>query len=415
LRLPSDCQGSREYDFHGDSPDRIEQHGCRTIGRWLILPADPMPLVSIIIRNFNYGSFLKDALDSALAQTYREVEVIVVDDGSTDNSREILRDYQDRCRIVLQQNGGEGAAVNVGFRHARGVIILYLDADDVLFPATVSTVVAVWAPAVARVHFRGWIMSADGRLFGAAVPSFEVPSLSLEEQLEQFGEAVSGSQSCNAYAAWALRRILPLAANEWIRSPDAYLNALTTAQGETRLIQSPLVACRRHARNLSLGNSQSVAHRDHIVLVHPRQNEAVRRLIGDDRWAKVKLCYPTTHWLHRILCFRLNPHHPFAGDRLTSLMVAAARAIAHRPHINISRQIFLFCGMLVMAAMPRAVLRRLLQVLLYAARRTAMPRAVSHGTPIPGETEVRHWRLIHGVDSMGRPRQVAGGTRVDAA
>jgi glycosyltransferase involved in cell wall biosynthesis len=374
-----------------------------------------LPLVSIIIRNFNYGRFLRDALDSALAQTYREVEVIVVDDGSTDNSREILVAYQNRCRIVLQQNGGEGAAVNVGFHHARGLIIIYLDADDVLFPETASAVAAVWAPSVARVHFRGWFMSADGRLFGAAVPSFEVPSLSLEEQLEQFGQVVSGSQSCNAYAAWALRRILPLAANEWMRAPDTYLNALTTAQGETRLIQSPLVACRRHACNLSLCNSQSIGYRNDIVLVHPRQNEAVRRLIGDDRWAKVRICYPTTHWLNRILCFRLNPNHPFAGDRLTSLMVAAARAIAHRPHIRISRQIFLFCGMLVMASMPRAALRRLLRPLVYAAWRTGLPWAVSRATPIPGEIEVRHWRAIHGVDSMGHHRQDTDIKRVEAA
>ena len=374
-----------------------------------------MPLVSIIIRNFNYGCFLRDALDSSLAQTYPEVEVIVVDDGSTDNSHAILLDYENRCRIVLQQNGGEGAAVNAGFRHARGLIILFLDADDVLFPETVSTIVALWAPAVARVHFRGWIMSVDGRLFGAAVPSFEVPALSLEDQLEQFGQVVSGSQSCNAYAAWALRRILPLAADEWMRAPDAYLNALTTAQGETRLIQSPLVACRRHACNLSLCNSQSIGYRDDIVLIHPRQNEAVRRLIGDARWAKVRPYYPTYHWLNRILCFRLNPNHPFAGDRLTSLMVAAAHAIVHRPHTGSARRIFLLCGMLVMASMPRAVLRRLLRPLLYAARRTALPWAVARAAPIPGEIEVRHWRAIHGVQAMGRHRQITGIQSVEAA
>ncbi len=374
-----------------------------------------MPLVSIIIRNCNYGCFLRDALDSALAQTYEDVEIIAVDDGSTDDSRDILLEYQGRCRIVLQQNGGEGAAVNSGFRHARGAIILYLDSDDVLFPESVASVVAVWTPAVARVHFRGWIMSADGKLFGAAVPCFEVPSLSLEEQLERYGQVVSGSQSCNAYAAWALRRILPLATQEWMRAPDAYLNALTTAQGETRLIQAPLVACRRHAYNLSLRNSQSIAVRDDIVLIHPRQNEAVRRLVGEDRWAKFRLCYPTIHWLNRILCFRLNPNHPFVGDRRIALMVAATRAIAHRRHISLSRRLYLFCGMLVIASLPRALLRRLLRPLLDAARQTALPWAVLRAIPIPGETTVRHWRAIYGVDSMGRQRRVTDISRVEAA
>ena len=84
--------------------------------------------VSIVIRNWNYGRFLSDAIDSALAQTHAATEVVVVDDGSTDDSREILALYGNQVRAVLkEQNGGEGSAVNAGFAAATGDIVLFLD------------------------------------------------------------------------------------------------------------------------------------------------------------------------------------------------------------------------------------------------------------------------------------------------
>jgi glycosyltransferase involved in cell wall biosynthesis len=66
-----------------------------------------MNAVSIIINNYNYGSFLKDAIESSLNQTYPDTEVIVVDDGSTDNSRQIISSYEGLIIPVLKQNGGQ--------------------------------------------------------------------------------------------------------------------------------------------------------------------------------------------------------------------------------------------------------------------------------------------------------------------
>ena len=89
------------------------------------------PLVSIIINNYNYGQFLRDAIDSALNQTYSQVEVIVVDDGSTDNSLEIIESYGRLIIPVLKENGGQASAFNAGFGISRGEIICLLDADDI--------------------------------------------------------------------------------------------------------------------------------------------------------------------------------------------------------------------------------------------------------------------------------------------
>lgn len=99
------------------------------------------PLVSIVINNYNYGKYLKDSIDSALQQTYKNIEVIVVDDGSTDHSLEIIEEYKDKVTSILKKNGGQASAFNAGFKVCKGEIICLLDADDIFLPNKVATVV----------------------------------------------------------------------------------------------------------------------------------------------------------------------------------------------------------------------------------------------------------------------------------
>src|ERR1019366_4357461 len=105
-----------------------------------------LPLVSILINNYNYGRFLRDAIDSALNQTYSNIEVIVVDDGSTDSSREIIATYEKRIIPVLKANGGQASAFNAGFAASKGDWVYLLDSDD-LFNA--KKVERVWELAAA--------------------------------------------------------------------------------------------------------------------------------------------------------------------------------------------------------------------------------------------------------------------------
>ncbi|HWA56914.1 MAG TPA: glycosyltransferase [Gemmatimonadales bacterium] len=96
------------------------------------------PLVSIIIPAYNAAATLAEAIDSALAQRYPRVEVVVVDDGSTDTTPEVLRRYGDRVRWVRQDNGGLPAARNTAHRHATGDLIAWLDADDLADPDRIA-------------------------------------------------------------------------------------------------------------------------------------------------------------------------------------------------------------------------------------------------------------------------------------
>ncbi|MGH9158671.1 MAG: glycosyltransferase family A protein [Vicinamibacteraceae bacterium] len=95
-------------------------------------------LVSVIVLNHNYARYLKQCIDSALAQDYEPLEVIVVDDGSTDESRAVIESYG--CRIVseLKPNGGVASTMNRGFELSRGSVVIFLDADDFLLPGAVA-------------------------------------------------------------------------------------------------------------------------------------------------------------------------------------------------------------------------------------------------------------------------------------
>lgn len=95
---------------------------------------DTLPLVSVVIPTYNYGHCVAEAVESALTQTYPNVEVIVVDDGSTDDTRARLAPYGDRIRYIYQPNAGLSAARNTGIRAARGSYIALLDSDDAFHP-----------------------------------------------------------------------------------------------------------------------------------------------------------------------------------------------------------------------------------------------------------------------------------------
>jgi glycosyltransferase involved in cell wall biosynthesis len=126
------------------------------------------PLASIIICNHNYERYLRAAIESALAQTYRPLEIVVIDDGSTDGSRDLLSEYQDRIRLVLKSNGGQPSAINAGFHECRGEFIFLLDADDVFEPVKVARVVEIYE----RNPDAAWVFHeldyVDGR--GAPLP-----------------------------------------------------------------------------------------------------------------------------------------------------------------------------------------------------------------------------------------------------
>lgn len=99
------------------------------------------PLVTALICNYNYGRYLSQTIESVLAQTWNPIEILVVDDGSTDESRSILDRYKHLIRVILKENGGQASAFAIGIMEARGEIICFLDSDDLWSPNKVAKVV----------------------------------------------------------------------------------------------------------------------------------------------------------------------------------------------------------------------------------------------------------------------------------
>ena len=94
------------------------------------------PLVSIIIPAYNVEKYVQEAIDSALSQIYKDIEIIVVDDGSTDNTKKVLNPYIKKGQIhyIYQENKGLSSARNTGIRAAKGGYIAFLDSDDLFLP-----------------------------------------------------------------------------------------------------------------------------------------------------------------------------------------------------------------------------------------------------------------------------------------
>lgn len=132
-------------------------------------------LVTAIIPNYNYASYLTEAIDSVLAQTYPFIEIIVVDDGSTDGSREVLEGYNGRVRAIFQQNGGVSAARNAGVAASLGEFIAFLDADDVWMPEKIERQVERFQRdrSLGLVHVGVSEIDAAGAVTGTRVDGLE--------------------------------------------------------------------------------------------------------------------------------------------------------------------------------------------------------------------------------------------------
>jgi glycosyltransferase involved in cell wall biosynthesis len=103
------------------------------------------PLITILINNYNYEQFVREAIESSLHQSYRNIEVLVVDDGSTDRSRAIILSYGSKLKAIFKENGGQASAFNAGIAASRGDIICFLDSDDYFHPNKVAAMVDIYA------------------------------------------------------------------------------------------------------------------------------------------------------------------------------------------------------------------------------------------------------------------------------
>ena len=282
------------------------------------------PLVSIVVNNHNYARYLPAAVESALGQTHGRVEVVVVDDGSTDDSRAVIASYGDRVRPVLKPNGGQASALNAGFAAARGDLVLFLDADDMLEPEAAAESAAAWHPGVAKVQFPLRVIDDAGRLTGTIHPGHALSSGDLRRAVVRDGRYGSAPTSGNVFPRSVLERIMPIPEDEWRRYPDTYLILLSALRGGVKALPRPLGRYREHGGNAwALARLEAGRLREHLEV-----DEKVRRLLRErlareghplpDRWPR-----PTpNHFQSRLGSLRVDPAaHPYPEDRAWRLAI----------------------------------------------------------------------------------------------
>jgi glycosyltransferase involved in cell wall biosynthesis len=211
----------------------------------------PRPLASVVITNHDYGRFVGAAIDSALSQSHPAVEVIVVDDGSTDDSARVLASYDDRVTVVMQPCGGQAAACNTGFARSEGGVVVFLDADDLLGRNAVALAVAALAPGTAKVQWPQVTIDEHGSRHGV-FPKQPLAHGDLRPLLIEDGPLSfpSAPMSGNAFPRSALDEIMPIPEDYRICA-DSYLNAMSPLLGSVRTL-SRAHGCRRmHGSNWS--------------------------------------------------------------------------------------------------------------------------------------------------------------------
>ncbi len=142
-----------------------------------------MPRVSVIMATHNQASFIQESLNSIFQQGFRDYEIIVVNDGSTDDTEDVLEPYRDRIRYFKQPNSGPAAAHNLGLRHSLGELIAFLNSDDLWMPGKLEAQVGYMDehPEVGLVHGDYVRIDARGRAMGPSIHTEHPPSLTLEQ------------------------------------------------------------------------------------------------------------------------------------------------------------------------------------------------------------------------------------------
>jgi glycosyltransferase involved in cell wall biosynthesis len=207
-------------------------------------------LASVIINNFNYGRYLKQAIDSALSQTYKMVEVVVVDDGSTDNSRAVMAEYGGSIKSVFKPNGGQSSALNAGFAASTGGIICLLDSDDWFFRNKIEAVAGHFASHrdIQWVFDPVEMSLPDGSTRKAPLyPKDVYVDMRDSAPRGKFGPTAPPTSGLS-FGRELLGRVLPMSEDIRIGS-DNYLKFVGTSLAPGVQLEQPLTAQRIHGAN----------------------------------------------------------------------------------------------------------------------------------------------------------------------
>jgi GT2 family glycosyltransferase len=297
----------------------------------------------VVVDNFNYADYLGDAINSALQQLWAVVEVVVVDDGSTDRSLAVARAYGDQVVLLEKRNGGQASAFNAGFAHCSGDYVVFLDSDDVLHPEHAGNVVRLLEahPDAAFAQFRLRVVDSTLQTLGTVVPPSHVtmPSGDISDAVAHWElSSCLAPGGALGFPRKTLERIFPLPEAELRTGADAFLVRAAALVGPVVSTDEIAADYRSHGQNDS--------NVDELDLAYLRTAMARQVACGTllRQFATVHGLAATVEPLEaldpifltqRLASLRADPRgHPFPKDTRRSLLSGGLRAARRRTDVT---------------------------------------------------------------------------------
>jgi glycosyltransferase involved in cell wall biosynthesis len=259
------------------------------------------PRVSVVIPTYNCAHYLAQAIESVFSQTYSNCELIVVDDGSTDDTRQVLQQYGDRLQALYQSNQGVAVARNCGIQAAQGEWIAFLDADDFFLPKKLAVQMAIAEanPHLGIIH-SGWQrVNSEGEVLMIVEPWQQVPQLNLESWLR-----------------W--KPVLPSAMlfqRQWLEQAGGFNPQFPPAEDTELVLRLALMGCQAEwARQVTVSYRQHQDSAMHKGLPQAKSLTAVinhffaqPNLPEPIRWLETQVRYNTMVWIAWYLHYTGHP------------------------------------------------------------------------------------------------------------
>jgi glycosyltransferase involved in cell wall biosynthesis len=336
--------------------------------------------LSIIIANYNYRDFVGVAIESALAVDWPDKEIIVVDDASTDDSRDVINGFRGKVAAYFRPKSYQLGAHIFGFEQSTGDIVIFLDADDLLEPNVMLEVAKVWRPGISKVQYRMNVIDAAGTQLGSAIPQFP-PKDDAEKLRRTFLRTMTYTTppgSGNAYSRDFVQNAFSMAPTT-IRESDAVLLMLAPMMGDILTIRKPLARYRIHAANtmalraLDPAKFRSRLQQDtKLAFLFATASQRLRLSA-----ARNPLRRSFNHLQYRFASRLVEPSvHPFPGDTIIGLGCRLLCAAVTYSQVRLRDRAILLIWVIACTLTPRHYRRSLVLWRFVATSRPAVIRAL---------------------------------------
>ncbi|MDH6263556.1 glycosyltransferase family 2 protein [Bradyrhizobium sp. BR13661] len=296
--------------------------------------------ISIIIANYNYAEFIAECINSVLNQTYENIECVVVDDGSTDGSRDIISRFGG-IKTIFHSNRGQALSLIAGMNASSGDAILFLDSDDWLAPNACQRLVEIWEADVVAISYRLQVV-LDRKLTSEILPRQDHVTSDPVSFIFQFGDIPVAPNSGNAYLRSAVDQIVSSASGLTGNTIDCWLALCSPLLGRVIYTPDVLGYYRVHSSNISrVGRGLDFKQVKWLIFNFYWAQETARRIAE-----KLNVAIPSyrhligPYYLKYYLLFGDFPLEPFEIPKHPRASVAseAIHEFLHYPFIGFAKR-----------------------------------------------------------------------------